>query len=91
MRTTLELPDGLYRRVKHEAVERGLPMRELVRQALEQMLRESDGQETAPAIEPPLIRSRQPGSINLTPEKVYQILVRETYADTYLENNRKQK
>jgi hypothetical protein len=80
MRTTIEMPDGLYRRVKHAAVARGLPMRELVRQALERMLREPVAEHPTRDIEPPLIPSRKPGSIHLSPDQVHEILVREERA-----------
>jgi hypothetical protein len=80
MRTTIELPDELYLRVKHEAVERGLPIRELVRQALERLLRDPSGQIPGPDIPPPMVKSRKPGSVKLTPEQVHEILVREERA-----------
>ena len=39
MKTTLEIPDALFRRAKSAAVERGIPFRELVSEALADKLR----------------------------------------------------
>ena len=38
MKTTLELPDALFRRAKSAAAERGIPFRELVSEALAEKL-----------------------------------------------------
>jgi hypothetical protein len=39
MKTTLEIPDALFRRAKAAAAEQGIPLRELVSQALAEKLR----------------------------------------------------
>jgi hypothetical protein len=41
MKTTLEIPDPLFRRAKSAAAERGIPLRELVSEALIDKLRPS--------------------------------------------------
>ena len=38
MKTTLEIPDGLFKRAKSAAVEQGIPLRELMSQALAEAL-----------------------------------------------------
>jgi hypothetical protein len=38
MKTTLEIPDALFRRAKSAAAEQGIPLRELVSEALAQKL-----------------------------------------------------
>ena len=38
MKTTLDLPDSLFRRAKSAAAERGIPLRELVSEALAEKL-----------------------------------------------------
>jgi hypothetical protein len=38
MKTTLEIPDGLFRRAKSAAAQRGIPFRELVSEALAEKL-----------------------------------------------------
>jgi hypothetical protein len=47
MKTTLEIPDALFRRAKSAAAEQGIPLRELVSEALAEKLRES-GRESKP-------------------------------------------
>jgi hypothetical protein len=39
MKTTLEIPDAVFRRAKSAAAERGIPLRELVSEALVEKLR----------------------------------------------------
>jgi hypothetical protein len=39
MKTTLEIPDALFRRAKSVAAQRGIPLRELVSEALAEKLR----------------------------------------------------
>jgi len=43
MKTTLEIPDAVFRRAKSAAAERGIPFRELVTEALADRLR-ADGE-----------------------------------------------
>jgi hypothetical protein len=47
MKTTLEIPDPLFRRAKSAAAERGIPLRELVSEALADKLR-AQGTEDKP-------------------------------------------
>jgi metal-responsive CopG/Arc/MetJ family transcriptional regulator len=41
MKTTLEIPDFLFRRAKSVAAERGIPLRQLVTEAVQEKLRTS--------------------------------------------------
>jgi hypothetical protein len=45
MKTTLEIPDALFRRAKSAAAEQGIPLRELVSEALAEKLRARGGEE----------------------------------------------
>ena len=45
MKTTLEIPDPLFRRAKSAAAERGIPLRELVTEALADKLRAPGGED----------------------------------------------
>ena len=40
MKTTLEIPDKIFRRAKSKAAEQGIPLRQYVTEAVEQKLRE---------------------------------------------------
>lgn len=43
MKTTLEIPDGIFRRAKSVAAERGIPLRALITEALADKLRADNG------------------------------------------------
>lgn len=43
MKTTIEIPDALFRRAKSAAAEQGIPLRELVSEALAEKLRARGG------------------------------------------------
>jgi predicted HicB family RNase H-like nuclease len=40
MKTTLDIPDKIFRRAKSQAAEQGIPLRQFVVEAIEQKLRE---------------------------------------------------
>jgi hypothetical protein len=44
MKTTLEMPDALFRRAKSTAAQQGIPLRQLVTEALEEKLNASPGE-----------------------------------------------
>jgi len=43
MKTTLEIPDAVFRKAKAKAAERGVPLRQFVTEAVEEKLRTSAG------------------------------------------------
>ena len=43
MKTTLEIPDSIFRRAKSVAAERGIPLRALISEALAEKLRADNG------------------------------------------------
>ena len=79
MRTTLDLPDGLGRRAKLAAVHRGVSFKSVVVAALERELTARDRPEGR-AITFPLVRSKTPGALKLTPRRIHEILSREEVA-----------
>ena len=44
MKTTLEIPDAVFRRAKSKAADRGIPLRQFVTEAVEEKLRVSSGE-----------------------------------------------
>jgi hypothetical protein len=75
MRTTLDIPDETYRRLKIGAAMEGITIREILLEGAEIRLRiGSSGprQDGRPRF--PVIRSRQPGSLNLGEEGVYEFI-----------------
>ena len=80
MRTTLEFPDTLARRAKTAAVRRGITLKALVAQALERDLDAAASKPAGHAIRFPLVGSRKPGAMRLTPAEIQDILLREETA-----------
>ena len=75
MRTTIDLPEPMFRRLKSTAALRGTSMKALIIAALE---REIDPQPPVQSDEPfPVIRSRKPGSLQLNPDRIAEILEAE--------------
>ncbi|HWO33285.1 MAG TPA: hypothetical protein VNO32_31180 [Candidatus Acidoferrum sp.] len=48
MKTTLEIPDKVFRRAKSKAAEQGIPLRQFVTEAVEQKLREPSSTDGKP-------------------------------------------
>ncbi len=81
MRTTIDIPDTLGKRVKIQAAQEGLPLKTLIARALERELTAPSATRpprTAPAL--PVIRSNRPGSLKFTPEEISELLVHEEIA-----------
>jgi metal-responsive CopG/Arc/MetJ family transcriptional regulator len=65
MRTTVDLPDPLFRRVKSVAALRGSTLREFIQAALQRAVT-SDRGERRRKVKLPLVRSKHPGTLRLT-------------------------
>ncbi len=72
MRTTVDIPDPTYRKLKSKAAQRGCSVKRLVLQSVEKELRAGTARKTR--VRPPIVRSRQPGTLHLTNEQVYEIV-----------------
>jgi plasmid stability protein len=65
MRTTIDLPDPLFRRVKSEAALRGSSLKEFIREALQQAVA-GERPVRRQQVRLPLVRSKRPGALRLT-------------------------
>ena len=72
MRTTVDIPDPTYRRLKTRAAQDGCSVKELILRGVKQELQGS----TRPRrrVKLPLVRSKQPGCLDLTNEQIYAIV-----------------
>jgi plasmid stability protein len=72
MRTTLDIPDEVYRRLKVKAAVEGETLREI---ALRGILREIESVEGNPIrkLQLPVISSSRPGTLNLTNEQIDEL------------------
>ena len=73
MRTTVDIPDPVYRRLKTRAASEGSSAKELILRGVKRILRErrrkSRGRVTLP-----LIRSRHPGTLKLDNDIIFEII-----------------
>lgn len=74
MRTTIDIPDETYRELKIKAAREGKPLREIMLHAIERELGPAEAQPKRKKLQLPIIRSKQPGSLHLTNEQIYEII-----------------
>jgi hypothetical protein len=77
MRTTVDIPDPLYRELKSKAALEGRSVKELILSAVEVELRPSEKRErtkkqTRPRL--PILKSKEPGSLHLDNERIFDII-----------------
>jgi hypothetical protein len=72
MRTTIDIPDALYRKLKGKAASEGRSVKELVLRGVEEQLH-SKPRKTGRR-RPPVIESSRPGSLDLDNAKIYEII-----------------
>jgi len=73
MRTTLDIPDEAYRKLKIKAATEGKTIRKI---ALRGILREVDEQDAPPLprLPEPILTSYAPGSIDIDNERIYDLI-----------------
>jgi hypothetical protein len=72
MRTTVDIPDTLYRALKKKAAHEGNSVKELVLRGVKLELRTKS--EHSRRRRPPVIDSDNPGSVELDNAKIYEII-----------------
>jgi len=73
MRTTVDIPDTLYRELKSRAANEGRSVKELILRGVEQELRGPRKRRTS-RVSLPLIASKRPGQLELTNAKIFEII-----------------
>lgn len=73
MRTTVDLPDDLYRELKAVAARRGISLQEIVRAAVVAELCKSELR-SGRRMKFPILSSRQPATLNLTSAEIDDLL-----------------
>lgn len=73
MRTTVDIPDPVYRRLKSRAASEGSSAKELILRGVEQVLKEHP-RRRGKKIKLPIIRSKQPGTLELDNERIFEII-----------------
>jgi hypothetical protein len=73
MRTTVDIPDPVYRRLKTRAASEGRSAKELILQGVEQVLKRSH-RKARRRVRLPIVRSKRPGKVRLDNAKIYEII-----------------
>ena len=73
MRTTIDIPDAMYRRLKARAANEGGSAKALILRGVEQLLR-GDRPRARRRVVLPLVKSKRPGSVRLDNAKIYDII-----------------
>jgi hypothetical protein len=73
MRTTVDIPDIKYRRLKSRAASQGKTVKELVMRGVDAVLAEEVSPSTR-RLKFPLIKSKQPGTLKIDNERIYDII-----------------
>jgi metal-responsive CopG/Arc/MetJ family transcriptional regulator len=73
MRTTVDLPDPLFRELKAEAARRGTSLKKVIRDAVEVEIRKAETK-NARRVKFPVVPSREPATLNLTNAEIEDLL-----------------
>jgi len=77
MRTTVDIPDPLYRELKSKAAMEGRSVKELILRGVEGQLRPSAKSRQAKPkkrIRIPILKSKEPGTLNLDNERIFDLI-----------------
>jgi hypothetical protein len=74
MRTSLDIPDPIYREIKVRAASEGTTIREIILEGLAIRLRSGTTAQREGGPRFPVIRSKNPGSLKLGEEGVYEYI-----------------
>lgn len=77
MRTTVDLPDGLFRRAKAVSSLSGLSLKDFITRAVEHELEARQLKLTSQRVSLPIVPSEKPGSVRVTPERIAALLEAE--------------
>lgn len=72
MRTTVDIPDAIYRKLKAQAALQGCSVKEIVLRGVQRELGANDRPKRR--IRLPIVHSKEPGVLDLTNEQIYEII-----------------
>ena len=73
VRTTVDIPTPLYKQLRQRAAKEGSTIKKLVVQGVEEVLNPKAAQPER-RIKLPIIRSKRPGTLDLTNDQIYEII-----------------
>lgn len=74
MRTTVDIPAPLYRRLKSRAAREGSSAKRLILRGVERVLGEKRGKSQRKRAKLPLVRSKRPGTVHLDNARIYDLI-----------------
>lgn len=72
MRTTIDIPDGMYRRLRARAATEGKPAKALILRGVEHVL--DSGPSPGRKVVVPVVRSKRPGTLRLDNARIYDVI-----------------
>lgn len=69
----MDIPDPVYRRLKSRAASEGSSAKDLILRGVKQVLKER-GRKSRRRIKLPIIRSKNPGTLELDNDKIFEII-----------------
>jgi plasmid stability protein len=73
MRTTVDIPDAIYRRLKSRAASEGRSTRALILRGVKEVLK-TTRRRAGRKVSLPIVRSSRPGSVELDNARIYEII-----------------
>jgi hypothetical protein len=73
MRTTVDIPDPVYRRLKSRAARDGSSAKELILRGVQLLLKDTP-RKSRKRVKLPLIKSKHPGTLDLDNAKIYELI-----------------
>jgi hypothetical protein len=73
MRTTVDIPDPLYRRLKARAASEGSSAKTLILRGVERVLKEKP-RISSRRVTAPIMRSKRPGTLHLDNARIYEVI-----------------
>jgi hypothetical protein len=78
MRTTIDIPDPLYRELKSKAAMQGRSVKELILRSVEEELRPRRRGRSAMGkrkrLQIPILKSKEPGTMNLDNDQIFRLI-----------------
>lgn len=73
MRTTIDIPDAMYRRLKARAAREGRPAKALILRGVELVLK-ADAATIGERVRLPLVVSKRPGKLRIDNARIYDVI-----------------
>ena len=73
MRTTVDIPDAIYRRLKSRAAREGSSAKALILRGVKEVLK-AQRRKAGRRVSLPIVRSKRPGSLDLDNARIYDII-----------------